>query len=369
MKYELQRFDMYISIIHENLYFLYDYRFYGTFDFNRPILAIRDPDLIRQITVKDFDYFVDHRSFLADPTQEPLFGKSLFLLTGQKWRNMRATLSPAFTGSKMRQMFQLVVGCSEQAITILVTEAKASSSKPFVPDMKDLFTRFTNDVIATSAFGIQVNSLQDRDNEFYAMGKRALNFGTPKGFLKFMLMNMAPKLCSKLGMRLFDQDCADFFHNLVHDTMRYREKEGILRPDMINLLMQARKGELSSAESQQVASANLKSDADDAGFATVEEVSADALKGEQKITWEDEELTAQCFLFFVAGFETSATALCFVAQELMENQDIQAKLIEELDDAKEQLNGKPLTYEALQKLTYLDMVISGTNENCKPLNG
>lgn len=86
---------------------------------------------------------------------EPLFGKSLFMLTGQRWRDMRATLSPAFTGSKMRQMFQLIVECSEQATKIIVKEANESKT-PMVRDMKDLFTRFTSDVIATTAFGIKV---------------------------------------------------------------------------------------------------------------------------------------------------------------------------------------------------------------------
>lgn len=118
-------------------------------------MVIRDLELIKQITVKDFEHFLDHRDFFLDEESEPLFGKSLFMLKGQKWRDMRATLSPAFTGSKMRQMFQLVVETSEQATSIMMKEANASKG-PYVPEMKDIFTRFTNDVIATSAFGVQV---------------------------------------------------------------------------------------------------------------------------------------------------------------------------------------------------------------------
>lgn len=116
---------------------------------------IRDLELIKQITVKDFEYFLDHRDFFLDEETEPLLGKSLFMLKGQKWRDMRATLSPAFTGSKMRKMFQLVVECSEEATNIMLKEANASN-EPYVPEMKDIFTRFTNDVIASSAFGLKV---------------------------------------------------------------------------------------------------------------------------------------------------------------------------------------------------------------------
>lgn len=36
-------------------------RFIGLMEFRRPIIYIRDLDLIKAITVKDFDYFVNHR--------------------------------------------------------------------------------------------------------------------------------------------------------------------------------------------------------------------------------------------------------------------------------------------------------------------
>lgn len=96
---------------------------------------------------------------ILDADIEPLFGNSLFMLKGQKWRDMRSTLSPAFTGSKTRQMFQLVVDCSEETIKVLQSEAVNSGSKPYVPELKDLFSRCTTDVIATSAFGIQVRNI------------------------------------------------------------------------------------------------------------------------------------------------------------------------------------------------------------------
>jgi hypothetical protein len=38
---------------------------------------------------------------------------------GQRWRDMRSTLSPVFTSSKMKTMFMLVSECSEQLIDFL----------------------------------------------------------------------------------------------------------------------------------------------------------------------------------------------------------------------------------------------------------
>jgi cytochrome P450 family 9 len=43
-------------------------------------------------------------------------------------------------------------------------------------EMKDLFTRYANDVIATSAFGIECDSLNNPKNEFYEMGSDVSNF-------------------------------------------------------------------------------------------------------------------------------------------------------------------------------------------------
>ena len=59
--------------------------------------------------------------------------------------------------------------------------------------MKDLFTRYTNDVIATSAFGIGCDSLKNPKNEFYKMGRDLTNIGGVRALIFFGYM-MSPKL-------------------------------------------------------------------------------------------------------------------------------------------------------------------------------
>lgn len=158
-----------------------------------------------------------------------------------------------------------------------------------------------------------------------------------------------PKIANFFKIGLFAN--SDYYHELVHGSIRYREKENIVRPDLIHLLMEARKGTLTSE--------NVPADQESAGFATVDEVSNQELKGSRKEVWTDDELTAQCVLFLTAGFESSSTLLCLAATELMEHPEIQEKLIDECDSVKEQLNGKQLTYEVLQSMKYMDMVVSG----------
>lgn len=114
-----------------------------------PSFVLRSLDLIKKITVKDFDYFMNRRAIISAES-DPLLGNALILLTGQKWRDMRATLSPAFTGSKMRNMFSLVTDCVNESIATIKSQLKQDGE---MLDMKEFFSKFTVDTIATCAFG------------------------------------------------------------------------------------------------------------------------------------------------------------------------------------------------------------------------
>lgn len=121
------------------------------------------------------------------------------------------------------------------------------------------------------------------------------------------------------------------------DTMKIREQKNITRHDMINLLMQARKGNLTLNTKEEDSIAD--------GFATVEESNM----GKSKITrvWDDEDLAAQCFIFFFAGFDTVSSTMGFAAHELAVNPDIQDRLLQEVIDTHTELNGEPINYEKI----------------------
>lgn len=60
----------------------------------------------------------------------------------------------------------------------------------------------------------------------------------------------------------------------------------------------------------------------------------------------------------MAGFTGVSSTFCFLCYELSVNPDIQDRLYQEIVETNEQLNGKQLTFEALQKMKYMDMVVS-----------
>ncbi|XP_037941265.1 probable cytochrome P450 6a13 [Teleopsis dalmanni] len=72
-----------------------------------------------------------------------------------------------------------------------------------------------------------------------------------------------------------------------------------------------------------------------------------------------EEMTAQTFLFFVAGSETSSSVMGFSLYQLALNPDIQEKARTEMNEVMAQHDGK-LTYEAVQDMKYLLQVMYET---------
>nr|DAD54441.1 TPA_exp: cytochrome P450 enzyme 39 [Aphis glycines] len=254
-------------------------------------------ELIKLIAIKNFDHFVNHRSFF-NPEVEPLFGNNLFSLHDDRWREIRNLLTPAFTSSKMKGMFKLMSNCAENFVDYLVKDSK---EKPVEINSKDAFCRYTNDVIATCAFGISINSMEDKNNDFYILGRKSIDFEGNLVTLKFILVEIFPKISKLFNIRIIDSKVDDFFKKIVEDTIRTRDEKGITRPDMIQLMMETRANKTGP-------------------------------------TLSIGDMTSQAFIFFLG---------------------IQTKLQNEIDEMLEKSNGDP-TYEAVNKLAYLDAVINET---------
>ncbi|XP_011695537.1 PREDICTED: cytochrome P450 9e2-like, partial [Wasmannia auropunctata] len=144
----------------KDIYYLHpEAKYIGMFDMNLPVVMLRDPELIKSITLKNFEIFPDHRTSINE-NQDPLFGKNLFSLRGDKWRQVRTLLTPAFTSSKMKTMFKLMTECGVDFGNYLVQLPPEQR----IMEMKDVFARYTNDVIATCVFGISVDSMKNPEN-------------------------------------------------------------------------------------------------------------------------------------------------------------------------------------------------------------
>lgn len=221
-----------------------DEPFIGIYEITHPVFIIRDPDIIKRITVTDFEHFLNHQGNF-DVETDSLLARSLFFSRDQQWKDMRTILSPAFTGNKMRLMFELLSDSTAEFMQTL--KIMEHDDGGFDVEQKDLFSRYATNVIATCAFGLKVDAVTERDNEFFLSGKTITNFDGVQG-AKLLLFDAIPTIMKLFRIEFFEKKLCDYFRNVVNTAIAYREENNVHRPDMINLLIQAKKGTLSDDE-------------------------------------------------------------------------------------------------------------------------
>lgn len=245
----------------------------------------------------------------------------LFSLSGFKWKNLRSKLTPTFTSGKMKMMFPTLLKCGEQMEEELFKLSK--NKKPF--DIKEIAGKYTTDVIGSCAFGIDCNSFKDPESEFRTQAKKVFQV-SPLDNLKGFIAFTCPDLAKSFGLRLSGKDVSNFFMRLTKKNIDYRENTGFFRKDFMEILLELKKN------------------------------------GELNIN----EVAAQSFLFFIAGYETSSTTISFCLFELARNQDIQNKVREEIEMVLKE-NSEKITYAALSEMKYLHMVVEETLRKYPPL--
>lgn len=144
--------------------------FIGVFTGIRPTLILRDPELIRTVFIKDFQYFHD-RGVYIDEKNDPLSGH-LFSLNGDKWKNLRVKLTPTFTSGKLKSMFPTIIGCG----TKLQNYMDKMAQNEGVCEIREIAARFTTDIIASVGFGIDINCIDNPDTEFRRYGRKVNNY-------------------------------------------------------------------------------------------------------------------------------------------------------------------------------------------------
>ncbi|GFY77126.1 cytochrome P450 3A8 [Trichonephila inaurata madagascariensis] len=319
-------------------------RVYGHFEGRRALLSIGDPTLLREVLVKDFQFFTGRRVI---DTGDKVIDKMLSVIRGEDWKRVRTVVTPTFTTGKIKRMLNIFKECSNTLAKNFQTLAEAG--KPV--DAKRVYGTFTMDIIASSAFSTKIDSHNDPDNKFVKMARTV--FSQRRG-LRILLFLSAPRLAKFLRIRTSSSEAPNFFRDTTLQIIEQRKRTGQVRNDFLQLLMDTAK-EVSDEEKwettdkeKDIASNYEDSDAGHHLFKTATS---------KKISMD--ELVAQCVIFFLAGYDTTASTLSFATYMLALDQNIQDKLRQEVDDALAANNGQ-LTYEAIQNMKYLDNVISET---------
>jgi len=104
-------------------------------------------------------------------------------------------------------------------------------------EIKETMGKYSTDVIGTCAFGLKLDTVKNEDSDFRLYSRKILKMS-----FRFLLTEMvSSKILKLLGVAEFPPDASAFFEAAFNEVIRYREENGIVRHDVAQSLIEARK--------------------------------------------------------------------------------------------------------------------------------
>ncbi|XP_063957974.1 cytochrome P450 3A9-like [Lytechinus pictus] len=319
--------------------------------FGTPALFISDLDMIKDITVKNFSKFMNHKQFVLKSRP---FDKAVSALKDQHWKDVRNVVTPTFSAVKMKQLSGLL----NESIDSLVENFGAIQKKDSKVKVFNLFEAFTMDGIAKCAFGLQVNSQNNPSDPFVTNAKELMK---NRISLKVLVAGVFPtigKVMDYFRVSALSYKVQQFFISVIDQTITARrENPSSKMKDFLQILMNAEQGYKSESEIKEEKLQEKKSE-DDIHASVDEQENESYFKKSKKTTLTRDEIYGQAMIFFLAGYETVNVTLGFLAYAMAANPDVQEKLIEEIDSLTPTRDD--VSYTSIAKMPYLDNVVCET---------
>ncbi|CAI5664814.1 thromboxane-A synthase [Oreochromis niloticus] len=325
-----------------------------------PVVVVADPEMLRQVMVKDFSSFPNRRTFVF--AKKPV-SDCLLQLKNERWKRVRSVLTPSFSAAKMKEMVPLINTATDALMKNL--NVHAESGEAF--DIHRYFGYFTMDVIASVAFATQVDSQNNPDDPFVQHAQIAFtnNFFRPILLLFFAFPSIMAPLSRFIPNKRQDK-MNHFFINSIHKIIKQREEQPPeqRRRDFLQLILDAR----TNKESVSLEHFDTSNDAHETDVRNQETQSSGtvqengsahqqepSVRRPQKKMMTEDEIVGQAFIFLLAGYETSSNTLAFTCYLLALHPECQLRVQKEVDDFYTRHDSPD--YANVQELKYLDMVI------------
>ncbi|XP_077372715.1 thromboxane-A synthase [Festucalex cinctus] len=305
----------------------------------RAVVVVADPDMLRQVMVREFSSFPNRMTnrFANKPMSD-----CLLMLKNEQWKRVRSILTPSFSAARMKEMVPLI----QTATTALMDnlDVYAESGEAF--DIHRCFGCFTMDVIGSVAFATQVDSQNNPDDPFVRHAQMFFSFSFFRPIMLFFIAfpHVMARLVGIIPNKRRRQ-MNEFFINSIQEIIRQREQQPPeqRRRDFLQLMLDARSSN-SEASSHDAESPQ-------SGLRLPE---PSARRPTKKVITED-EIVGQAFVFLLAGHETSSSTLAFTCYLLAIHPECQWRVQEEVDDFFSKHESPD--YTNVQELKYLDMVV------------
>ena len=329
--------------------------YYGTYFTGDPSLVIKDPELFKQLLVKDFHFLVDRlgtgvKDVLRNGNfTDQIWSKQMTMADSDDWKDLRSTFSPIFTSGKMKAMVTFI----EEVRKKLITQFKCLAEEDCEFELKELLSKFSMDTIASCAFGVDAKSF-DGESPFVLNASNMFKRGLAD-LPAFMLLIIpgGSWLIKHFKIPVIKPNETKFFVEIVKQTLKQRAESNTRRNDLVDMMMDAMKN------------VNVEQAEDD----SEDQYDKDATFHHKSSKQFDEDITlvATAMVMLVAGYDTTGTTMSYLCFELARNPDIQKRLQEDIDQVIEENNGNLPDYYGIQNIEYLDMVFHETLRRYTPI--
>ncbi|XP_054157194.1 uncharacterized protein LOC128955546 [Oppia nitens] len=315
-----------------------------------PSVVISDPQLIKDIMIKDFHLFTNKDNF---NTGDKLNDRSLFNLKGNEWKNMRSIISPTFSSGKIRSMHPIVNDCIKRLDENF--EKHLTNKNVAEIEVKKMMSSLTMDVIASCAFGTKIDTYGQQKSEFLINAQKVITHSW-RSFIFLLTLTLFPKLIQWTSFTIHPPSVDRFFRTAIRSIISRRKTENTKSKNYLRLILDAQNKTLDTTDDNDISGDNSEEI-----YGSIGDKQISTNKSRIDITEDD--VLATSMLFFVAGYETTASLLTFLTYNLAMNDDCQQKLYEEI----KQFDGN-YTYESISKMPYLEACIAETLRLYNPLS-
>lgn len=249
------------------------------------------------------------KHWLVNDLLGPVLGESLFVANGQEWENQRQMVHPAFIHTNLKRVFPSMAQAVAAMIGRLGEQVAASGGRAV--DIDPLMTHVTADIIFRTLFSMELEEVEARRvYDGFALYQKYAQRSS------LLYMNGLPRFGMKAKARKQALEVHALFAPIVEARLAELELPEAERPERKDIL-----ATLLAARHPQTGQPFSK-----------------------------EELVYQIALIFLAGHETTATALGWTFYLLSEFPEWQDKALAEIEAVT---GGGPLSFEHLKSLDVL----------------
>ncbi|XP_054724068.1 cytochrome P450 3A31-like [Uloborus diversus] len=288
-----------------------------------PYLVVNDLDMLKQVMIKDFQHFTNRPEMFLDIS--PL-NKTVLALKDKRWKEVRSILTPTFSSAKIRLMTQIV----NKKVDVTLKEVGKHSEKKEMFDMYELVQGLTLDVIADCALAMQTSCQENPKDTFLIAVRDFFRYAHNRAVEYAIMFPFVASIMTFISNYMTSGQMTSIIVDNVEAAIKARRANPNLKTIDILQLM------LDHGQDDPKGSASRLSDI---------------------------EIVANAYIFLLAGYETTATALAFTFYLLIKHPEIQERLYQEIDAVED------VDYQSLQNLQYLDQVFSESLRLYPPVTG